>query len=463
MAYVRVNWENSPSTNTPRNADNLNIMDAGIEYNDQRLDGTKPMGSIVVDDINCKNLLSIPNGTFSNNGVTAVVNNGIITLNGTASGGTSFINIPLLKSFDIPANTNYGISANNSDSVGQTLSGTWAGIRVVTAPDDSVTQNLDFSVINHSATISYTTDKTMNYFTIRTASGLSYNNMSIKPQVEIGEPTPYISYKKLVKEENGYVKENTTFYANDFKCRNLLPFNGKSFSMSGLNVYCNNGNLYFNGNVSGEIYKTNSNWKNYFNFTLPAGTYTLSTTLVLSANVHIYIVKYSDDSNINVDGGTFTLTEETKVYLGFYLYNQSYSNTQIISQLEIGSEPTPYTPYKNFENEEIYSTNEIRIGTWIDGKPLYQKSFIKNVNVTGTDTNIINLSTETPNYEHLWIDESHSFMEISNQSLPLNWYSSASDYIRTSVSYQNNAVRTKGTTLSNVVYYITLLYTKTTD
>lgn len=30
MAYTRVNWENLPSTNTPVNATNLNIMDAGI-------------------------------------------------------------------------------------------------------------------------------------------------------------------------------------------------------------------------------------------------------------------------------------------------------------------------------------------------------------------------------------------------------------------------------------------------
>lgn len=30
MAYTRINWENLPSTNTPVNATNLNIMDAGI-------------------------------------------------------------------------------------------------------------------------------------------------------------------------------------------------------------------------------------------------------------------------------------------------------------------------------------------------------------------------------------------------------------------------------------------------
>lgn len=30
MAYDRINWENTPSTNTPLNADNLNTMDAAL-------------------------------------------------------------------------------------------------------------------------------------------------------------------------------------------------------------------------------------------------------------------------------------------------------------------------------------------------------------------------------------------------------------------------------------------------
>lgn len=58
MAYTRVNWEDLPSTNTPRNATNLNKMDAGIKENDDKLNGTKPMGSIIVDDIKCKNLFN---------------------------------------------------------------------------------------------------------------------------------------------------------------------------------------------------------------------------------------------------------------------------------------------------------------------------------------------------------------------------------------------------------------------
>lgn len=37
MAYTRVNWENYPSTDTPTNATNLNVMDAGLFNQDARI------------------------------------------------------------------------------------------------------------------------------------------------------------------------------------------------------------------------------------------------------------------------------------------------------------------------------------------------------------------------------------------------------------------------------------------
>jgi len=75
MAYVynKVNWEDLPSTNTPRNATNLGNMDTGIKENNNMLNGTKPIGSIVVEDINCKNMFN-PSSVIVNAGV----NNGVI-------------------------------------------------------------------------------------------------------------------------------------------------------------------------------------------------------------------------------------------------------------------------------------------------------------------------------------------------------------------------------------------------
>lgn len=71
MAYTKVNWQDLPSTSTPRNATNLGHMDDGIEANDKRLNGTSPMGNIVVDTIRSKNLFDKNNtyvGYFASNG-----------------------------------------------------------------------------------------------------------------------------------------------------------------------------------------------------------------------------------------------------------------------------------------------------------------------------------------------------------------------------------------------------------
>lgn len=51
MAYTRVNWEDLPSTATPRNATNLNKMDIGIKTNDDKLEGNTSMGNIIVAGI----------------------------------------------------------------------------------------------------------------------------------------------------------------------------------------------------------------------------------------------------------------------------------------------------------------------------------------------------------------------------------------------------------------------------
>lgn len=56
MAYNKTNWQNSPNTTSPINATNLNNIETGIENNDKRLNGTAPMGNVVVDSIRSKNM-----------------------------------------------------------------------------------------------------------------------------------------------------------------------------------------------------------------------------------------------------------------------------------------------------------------------------------------------------------------------------------------------------------------------
>lgn len=63
----KINFQNLPSTETPINDTNLNLLQDNIE---DVFDGTTPMGSIVVDSVESKNLLNTDNPEISTSGIT---------------------------------------------------------------------------------------------------------------------------------------------------------------------------------------------------------------------------------------------------------------------------------------------------------------------------------------------------------------------------------------------------------
>lgn len=100
-----------------------------------------------------------------------------------------------------------------------------------------------------------------------------------------------------------------------------------------------------------------------------------------------------------------------------------------------------------------YSTSEQRIGTWINGKPIYRKTFV--VSITGhyvTVGNIPNLDiiTSCNSYLHRDGDEYHSIN---------NWGKNDQDY---GVTYRHNNDIAFDSSYKGTLY-ITLEYTKTTD
>lgn len=88
-----------------------------------------------------------------------------------------------------------------------------------------------------------------------------------------------------------------------------------------------------------------------------------------------------------------------------------YQNGKAIAMsLASNSEPSPA--------EDIYSTEETRIGTWIDGKPLYRKVYIGNVTfVKGSETQTI----MEPNFR----SNKHAVYTYGNIHMP---YSSSNMY-----------------------------------
>lgn len=111
---------------------------------------------------------------------------------------------------------------------------------------------------------------------------------------------------------------------------------------------------------------------------------------------------------------------------------------------------------------EVYSTTEQAIGTWIDGKTIYRKTYEISVgaNTTNTSTNLSSLG-----YNRIWINDGKSFNYYNgntNTTTGINWYNGTSDYGLAYVN-ANKILNVKNISNSARYYYITLEYTKTNN
>lgn len=127
-----------------------------------------------------KNLFQLMEGTYSNNGVTAVVKDGVVTLNGTAT-AISFVEINLLKSLQLTNDKTYHLSAFNEKTVGDGAAN-YCALRI---NQDNIQVLFNTANVNGSLT----TNLKISYITIRTAQGITYNNFVVKPQLELGAGT----------------------------------------------------------------------------------------------------------------------------------------------------------------------------------------------------------------------------------------------------------------------------------
>lgn len=269
-----------------------------------------------------KNLLNLTNGTYSANGITALVENGKITLNGTAT-ANSFLQIPFVYEY----NGTYTISANNEETIGSTTaSGTYASVRI---NGNTYTQAIMGS---KNATRTFTINQKYNDFTVRTGSGLTYNDFVIYPQLEIGsQATSFEPYR----EQN---------YKIDL----------------GKNLATNFSNLWYSG--TNKNFYTATNYRSCSAKVSPNTTYTISKKNASSRFVVIesqypidttqtnhYIRVTIAESNSNRTKYTFTTTSETN-YIFFGYYNGTTQSEIELAEEEImierGETKTSYVPYK---------------------------------------------------------------------------------------------------------------------
>lgn len=118
--------------------------------------------------------------------------------------------------------------------------------------------------------------------------------------------------------------------------------------------------------------------------------------------------------------------------------------------------------YVNNALLDVYSTTETRIGTWIDGKPLYRK-VINAGTITTTNTQIGSITN--PKYIVSIRGTAHS-TALSNQTynIPNVHENMASYYINVLINNGNEVRLRFGSGISQLEnVYVVLEYTKTTD
>lgn len=135
-----------------------------------------------------KNLYSIADGTYTSNGVEAVVSNGVVTVNRTSSSDTaSFIRIPLAASFTAKNGDTLVIEAGNDQAIGATDNNSaymCLRLRISGGSDDAST---DCYLGAKNAVMHKTMDADKEYgvFVIRTANSLSPSNLVLRPKIYV--------------------------------------------------------------------------------------------------------------------------------------------------------------------------------------------------------------------------------------------------------------------------------------
>ena len=227
----------------------------------------------------------------------------------------------------------------------------------------------------------------------------------------------------------------------------------------------------------------NTTGSNLQKFVCSSGeTFTLKATFA-SVNVDniLFMIFFDGQGNMLerypiANQATITMTHTAPANTA-YMYDGHYIIKPTTIQLEYGSTATTYEPYidkkiytkndngvyEEFYNEsemnkETYSTNETRIGTWINNKKLYRKVF--EVTPTTTDWNyenhnISNLDKIINCYGYA------SNSQYTSNRIPLNTYSTSG--IDILVQTSRIAFKSTDSNLTNTPWVIVLEYTKTTD
>lgn len=198
------------------------------------------------------------------------------------------------------------------------------------------------------------------------------------------------------------------------------------------------------------------------------GTYTTIPTTSITPTNRVGVASTNNH-------GTITSGANDKYLLAYIKWSSTLTENDLNGvQLEEGSTATTYEPYITpsivVDNDEIYSknnieqysTSEIRIGTWINGKPLYRNV----VPITlPSDGNYYEINLGISNIDTIMLRDISHILHSTTYKLPLNagYGNSAFSCWACPLTSGKLAISSTGANIRSENAIIVVEYTKTTD
>ena len=309
-------------------ASESNAVEYNIEGKCEQEGESSPNNPIEIKTIKgIKNLLNIPNGTYINNGITAIAKDGIINVSGTAN-GDSFIQIIIKEK--IILNGKYTLSSNITSKQNATTT------ELIRLRDENFILGNPLYISNSSNQI-IVENKRLYLLEIRTGNGKTVN-YTIKPQLEVGNIAhSYVPYGSWLKSK---MTGKNLFNAN-------LEPKSYYYNNNGLRTQYNdltNPRLFINQKITTECFS-----KYFISFKKKYGT-----------DTYIRICEYKKDNTfikrtlISTNNYLLDIDKETN----YIIICVDECETYYFEELMIvhGEIQTEYEPYK--ENEILIDMNK---------------------------------------------------------------------------------------------------------
>lgn len=311
-------------------------------------------------------------------------------------------------------------------------------------------------------------------------------------EVYIGKSEEAPSSAKIIVEEDDLVEGSTLSKAEVYvgaeepttgekvwfrKGKNYLKLDINQ-TKNGVTIISNSdGSITLNGTATAD-----TRFNIPIDVNLKAGTYTHSRNDITINNTFLSLDNINDTIlRSGLKECTWEITNDTnyKQYVIWFGNGVTFDNTTLYLQLEQGLK-TPYEDYieqkiyvrnKNGvyeefikKSEEVYSTEETKIGTWIDGKPLYRKVINSTAPICEKDGTYVSKTYNISNNVDFAVIELGFIKDEYNQIQTFPYINNSGNCIKAFVDLNKkiNLVHNINSYSSKEVT-VSVEYTKTTD